>query len=128
MDPELVAQTLNFHGQQLTKIWENERGSASLQANALRDLDYQVFQKRSKDLGYVQTSGFYFLDVCDNKLLIVFCLSFHERGKRMRLHQFIVDKASQLFKTEKRTDKSATSLKSHEGNSYVTLNFTSSFG
>ena len=51
MDPELVAQTLNFHGQQLTKIWENERGAASLQATPLRDLDYQIFQKRSKDLG-----------------------------------------------------------------------------
>jgi hypothetical protein len=52
MDPELVVQTLNFHGQQLTKLWENERGAASLQVASLRDLDYQVYQKRSKDLGY----------------------------------------------------------------------------
>ena len=52
MDPELVVQTLNFHGQQLTKLWENERGTASLQVASLRDLDYQVYQKRSKDLGY----------------------------------------------------------------------------
>jgi hypothetical protein len=55
MDPELVVQTLNFHGQQLTKLWENERGAASLQVASLRDLDYQVFQKRSKDLGYNQS-------------------------------------------------------------------------
>ena len=55
MDPDLVAQTLNFHGQQLTKIWETDRGAASLQANSLRDLDYQVYQKRSKDLGYYLT-------------------------------------------------------------------------
>ena len=54
MDPELVVQTLNFHGQQLTKLWENERGAASLQVASLRDLDYQVYQKRSKDLGYFQ--------------------------------------------------------------------------
>lgn len=52
MDPELVAQTLNFHGQQLTKLWENERGAASLQSASLRDLDYQVYQKRSQTLGY----------------------------------------------------------------------------
>ena len=50
MDPELVVQTLNFHGQQLTKEWESERGAASIQSNSMKDLDYQVFQKRSKDL------------------------------------------------------------------------------
>lgn len=52
MDPELVAQTLNFHGQQLTKLWENERGASTLQAPSLRDLDYQVYQKRAQHLGY----------------------------------------------------------------------------
>lgn len=78
MDPELVVQTLNFHGQQLTKLWENERGVASLQVVSSRDIDYQVYQNRSKDLG------------------------FQERGKRIRLHQFIVDKAHQLYKAEKK--------------------------
>ncbi|XP_046652917.1 serine/arginine repetitive matrix protein 2-like isoform X1 [Daphnia pulicaria] len=85
MDPELVVQTLNFHGQQLTKLWENERGAASLQVASLRDLDYQVYQKRSKDLG------------------------FQERGKRIRMHQFIVDKAPQLFKAEKKPKESVNS-------------------
>nr|CAG4641680.1 EOG090X05S8 [Eurycercus lamellatus] len=83
MDPELVVQSLNFHGQQLTKMWDSERGTASLQVSTLRDLDYQVFQKRSKDLG------------------------FQERAKRMRMHQFIVDKAPQLFKADKKSKDSA---------------------
>lgn len=48
MDPELVAQTLNFHGQQLTKLWESERGA--LQSSVSKSLDYQSFQQRSKDL------------------------------------------------------------------------------
>lgn len=82
MDPELVVQTLNFHGQQLTKEWESERGAASIQSSSMKDLDYQVFQKRSKDL------------------------SFQERGKRIRLHQFIVDKAPQLFKADKTAKES----------------------
>ena len=74
MDPELVVQTLNFHGQQLTKEWESERGAASIQSSSMRDLDYQVFQKRSKDLRYlyshlyVETSYLLFF----NYLLLVF--------------------------------------------------------
>nr|CAG4640008.1 EOG090X05S8 [Daphnia pulex] len=99
MDPELVVQTLNFHGQQLTKLWENERGAASLQVASLRDLDYQVYQKRSKDLG------------------------FQERGKRIRMHQFIVDKAPQLFKAEKKPKESVNSAlqTQDEGNYFFPL-------
>jgi hypothetical protein len=51
MDPDLVVQSLNFHGQQLTKQWETERGAASLQAANLKGLDYQAHQQRSKELG-----------------------------------------------------------------------------
>lgn len=66
MDPELVVQTLNFHGQQLTKLWENERGVASLQVVSSRDIDYQVYQNRSKDLGYVYNNSccLYYIDDC----------------------------------------------------------------
>lgn len=118
MDPELVAQTLNFHGQQLTKIWETDRGAASLQANSLRDLDYQVYQKRSKDLGYYLTSIY---------LLLLFTnfsmLRFQERGKRMRMHQFIVEKAPQLFnKAEKQTkDGVVWAFKSKDEGNYILL-------
>jgi len=79
MDPELVARTLNFHGQQLTKLWESEHGTP-----AVRDLDYEEFSKRSKDLG------------------------FQDRAKRIKLHQFMVDKASSLFKSEKNSKDAKT--------------------
>lgn len=59
MDPELVAQSLNFHGQQLTKVLENEKGPNFLQGVPPRDLDYQVFQKRSKEIGYVDDAWIY---------------------------------------------------------------------
>ena len=46
---------------------------------------------------------------------------FQERGKRIRLHQFIVDKAPQLFKAEKKPKESVNSaLKSQdEGNCFT---------
>jgi len=79
MDPELVARALNFHGQQLTKLWESEHG-----APAVRDLDYEEFAKRAKDLG------------------------FQDRAKRIKLHQFMVDKAPCLFKAEKNSKEART--------------------
>ena len=46
-----------------------------------------------------------------------FTISFQERGKRMRMFQFIVDKAPQLFKAERKSKSSAnTALTSSEGN------------
>lgn len=39
-------------------------------------------------------------------LVIFFINSFQERGKRIRLHQFIVDKAPQLFKADKTAKES----------------------
>lgn len=79
MDPELVARALNFHGQQLSKLWESEHGGS-----AIRDLDYEEFSKRAKDLG------------------------FQDRAKRIKLHQFMVDKASYLFKAEKNSREART--------------------
>lgn len=117
MDPELVVQTLNFHGQQLTKLWENERGVASLQVVSSRDIDYQVYQNRSKDLGYVYNNSccLYYIDDC---WICVF--RFQERGKRIRLHQFIVDKAHQLYKAEKKPKDTVCcgSKLQDEGNSF----------
>ena len=34
--------------------------------------------------------------------------SFQERGKRIRMHQFIVDKAPQLFKADKKAKESVS--------------------
>ena len=40
----------------------------------------------------------------------IFQFSFQERGKRLRMHQFIVDKAPQLFKAEKKSKDAASSV------------------
>lgn len=70
---ELVTRCLNFHGQQLQKIWEAERGDSDLQKHNIKDLDFMEYAQRQKNL------------------------SFQDRGKRLKLHQFIVKKAGTLF-------------------------------
>lgn len=70
---DLLTQTLNFHGQQLQKVWEAERGEQDLIKHNIKDLNFQVYGQRQK------------------------YLSFQDRGKRLKLQQFIVKKANQLF-------------------------------
>ncbi|KAG8235261.1 hypothetical protein J437_LFUL014261 [Ladona fulva] len=72
MDPKLVAQSLNFHGQQLQKIWEGEKEGELAKLN-VTDLDFAVYQERQKQL------------------------SFQDRAKRLKLQQFVVKKANVLF-------------------------------
>ena len=50
MDPDAVEASLNFHGQQLARLWENEAAGIGLQLSALKNVDYQVFKERSKYL------------------------------------------------------------------------------
>lgn len=69
----LVTQSLNFHGQQLQKLWEAERGEQDLMKHNIKDLNYELYNKRSKHL------------------------SFQDRGKRLKLQQFIVKKANVIF-------------------------------
>nr|CAD7570671.1 unnamed protein product [Timema californicum] len=69
-DPELITRSLNFHGQPLQKLWEADLNTLSLE---LQDPDFEVYQQRQKHL------------------------SFQDRGKRQKLQQFIVKKASALF-------------------------------
>lgn len=73
LNGELVTRCLNFHGQQLQKIWEAERGDSDLQKHNIKDLDFMEYAQRQKNL------------------------SFQDRGKRLKLHQFIVKKANMLF-------------------------------
>lgn len=70
---ELVTRCLNFHGQQLQKIWEAERGDTDLTKHNVKDLDFLEYAQRQKHL------------------------SFQDRGKRLKLHQFVVKKANMLF-------------------------------
>lgn len=75
LDPSLVAQSINYHGQQLQKTWEAERGEDDLSKLSVGTLDFAIYQSRHKHL------------------------TFQERGKRLKLHQFIAREANALFDT-----------------------------
>lgn len=72
LDASLVAQSINYHGQQLQKTWEAERGEDDLAKIGVGALDYNAFQTRHKP-------------------------PFADRGRRLRLHQFIAKEANVLF-------------------------------
>jgi hypothetical protein len=52
LSAELIARALNFHGQQLQKLWDSERGEADLTKNGVnvKELDFGVYQQRQKQL------------------------------------------------------------------------------
>lgn len=76
LNSNLITQSINYHGQQLQKIWEAERGEQDLLKNNVRDLNYDLYNKRNKHL------------------------SFQDRGKRLKLQQFITKRAPLLFSNE----------------------------
>ncbi|XP_068621590.1 tetratricopeptide repeat protein 14 homolog isoform X4 [Battus philenor] len=73
LDASLVAQSINYHGQQLQKTWESERGEDDLAKIGVGGLDFAVYQSRHKHL------------------------TFQDRSKRLKLHQFIAKEANALF-------------------------------
>jgi len=46
MDARLVAQALNYHGQQLQKVWEGERNENELAMLNLKDPSFEIYQQR----------------------------------------------------------------------------------
>jgi hypothetical protein len=52
MSAELITRALNFHGQQLQKLWDSERGEADLAKNNVnvKEIDSSVYQQRQKHL------------------------------------------------------------------------------
>ncbi|XP_050308576.1 tetratricopeptide repeat protein 14 homolog isoform X2 [Anthonomus grandis grandis] len=70
---QLITKAINYHGQQLQKLWEGEHGDNDLARRNVKDLNYQVYGQRQKNL------------------------SFQDRGKRLKLQQFIVKKAGVIF-------------------------------
>lgn len=76
----LLSQSMNYHGQQMQKLWEQEHGDADLIKRNVKDLNFQIYSDRQKHL------------------------SFQDRGKRLKLHQFIVRKSSALFAPDLQTD------------------------
>ncbi|XP_075992008.1 uncharacterized protein LOC142987248 isoform X5 [Anticarsia gemmatalis] len=73
LDASLVTQSINYHGQQLQKTWEAERGEDDLVKIGVGALDFAVYQSRHKHL------------------------TFQDRGKRLKLHHFIAKEANALF-------------------------------
>jgi len=43
-----VKNSLNYHGQQFAKHWEAERGSGELEKLGGGEVDFSVYQERSK--------------------------------------------------------------------------------
>lgn len=80
----LIAKSLNYHGQQLQKIWESERGENDLYKIGVPTPDYAEYQVRQK------------------------FLNFQDRGKRLKLQQFIAKKASFLFDVDLLQDLTPT--------------------
>lgn len=70
---QLLAKAMNFHGQQLQKMWEAEYGERDLAMRNISDLNFNVYGQRQKNL------------------------PFQDRGKRLKLHQFIVKNAARLY-------------------------------
>jgi hypothetical protein len=52
LSAELITRTLNFHGQQLQKLWDSERGDTDLAKNNVnvKEIDFSVYQQRQKQL------------------------------------------------------------------------------
>lgn len=48
MDKDIVKNSLGFHGQQFSKHWESERGPGELEKLGASEVDYSVYQERSK--------------------------------------------------------------------------------
>lgn len=85
LNSHLLAKALNFHGQQLQKLWESEHGEHDLSRRNVRDLNFHVYGQRQKTL------------------------SFQDRGKRLKLQQFIVKKADAIFNNSLSTGQIAQS-------------------
>lgn len=73
---QLLTKSLNFHGQQLQKLWESEFGESDLVRRNIKDLNFHVYGQRQKNL------------------------SFQDRGKRLKFQQFLIKKANSIFSLE----------------------------
>ncbi|XP_028128031.2 tetratricopeptide repeat protein 14 homolog isoform X1 [Diabrotica virgifera virgifera] len=76
VNSQLLTKAINFHGQQLQKLWEGEFGENDLTRKNVKDLNYNVYSQRQKNL------------------------SFQDRGKRLKLQQFLIKKANFIYSLE----------------------------
>lgn len=134
MDARLVAQALNYHGQQLQKVWEGERNENELVMLNLKDPSFEIYQQRQKTLRYISIIFYYYLDPLESICYCCICLlnqisfisySFGDRGKRLKLQQFLAKKADDLY-DKANLEKSAEYVKQEiddEGNNFSHLSF-----
>ncbi|XP_020812666.1 tetratricopeptide repeat protein 14 homolog isoform X2 [Drosophila serrata] len=73
MNFDYISHALGYHGQPLQKIWDDERGVDDLRTMGLTQVNFSVYQERQK----------YF--------------TFQERAKRLKMHQFLARKATDLY-------------------------------
>lgn len=103
MDARLVAQALNYHGQQLQKVWEGERNENELAMLNLKEPNFEIYQQRQKTLRYVLDDSSsniihqMFLNASYVQTCYFFFNSFGDRGKRLKLQQFLAKKADALY-------------------------------
>lgn len=77
MDNGLIKKALCFHGKPMQKIWDDERGAGDLQKLGVpEDGNYSIYMDRQKHF------------------------TFQDRAKRLKLHQFLARKASDLYDKE----------------------------
>lgn len=76
LNKNLIAETIGFHGLPLQKSWDEERGSSDLKSLGIQNVDFSVYFTRQKTL------------------------TFTDRSKRLRLHQFICKKADMLYEEQ----------------------------
>lgn len=74
MDARLVAQALNYHGQQLQKVWEGERNENELVMLNLKDPSFEIYQQRQKTLRYISVFV-YNLDLSSEIYIYFFILT-----------------------------------------------------
>ncbi|XP_074041206.1 uncharacterized protein isoform X2 [Leptinotarsa decemlineata] len=86
LNSQLLTKALNFHGQQLQKLWEGEFGENDLVRRNIKDLNFHVYGQRQKNL------------------------SFQDRGKRLKLQQFLIKKANSIYSLESTALKNADKL------------------
>jgi len=73
MNFEYIGHALGYHGQPLQKIWDDERGVDDLRLMGLTQVNFSVYQERQK------------------------FFTFQERAKRLKMHQFLARKATDLY-------------------------------
>lgn len=73
IDYAQVERSIGFHGAPMQKVWEGERGDADLSRANVKP-DFSVYHSRQKNF------------------------SFQDRAKRLKLHQFLAQKAPILYR------------------------------